>query len=160
MQAQFRNFAMKNKLPILFAMLVMIIAVSFSTVGQSRLSTYRVQPVDETKKWSYPYKANDERSKQILKAAKLADNFYLTIQEVVEKLGRPDVVEDIRKKFNGLSPEEDQVMMRNRNKLTFRAIWYISKQGTLPNLKDTWIAVYVGTDERNVMELLANNIQD
>jgi hypothetical protein len=151
---------MKNKSRIFFAMLVLIIAVSFSTLGQSRLSTYRVQPVDETKKWSYPYKANDERSNQILKVAKLVNDFHLTIQEVIDKLGKPDVVEDVRKKFNGLSPEEDQMMMRNRNKLSFRAIWYISKQGTLPNLKDTWIAVYVGTDERNVMELLANNIQD
>ena len=151
---------MKNKLPIFFAMLVILTTVLFSTLEQSRVSTYRVQPVDETKKWSYPYKASEERNKQILKVAKLVNNFHLTIQEVIDKLGKPDVVEDVRKKFNGLSPEEDQMMMRNRTILSVRAISSIRKQGTLPNLKDTWIAVYVGTDERNVMELLANNIQD
>jgi hypothetical protein len=128
--------------------------------GQSGISTYKVRTRDETKKWVYPYKANEERTKQILKATKLAEHFYLTLQEVMERLGKPDVIEDLRKKFNGLSPEEDKMMARNRDKLTFRAIWYISKQGTLPNLKDTWIAIYVGADERNVRELLANNIQD
>jgi hypothetical protein len=160
MQARLRNFAMKNRAPIFFAALILLAVIAVSTTGQSRLSAYRIQPVDETKKWSYPYNANEERSRQILKAAKLADNFYLTIQDVIKQLGKPDVVEDVRKKFNGLSPEEDRMMERNRNKLNFRAIWYISKQGTVPNLKDSWIAVYVGRDEKNIMELLANNIRD
>src|SRR5689334_1236084 len=94
----------------LLATCILLLAFAAFTNANPQASAYRLRPVDETKKWAYPYKADAERSRQILQGAKLAERFRLSIQEAVAQLGKPDMVEDLRKRFQGLSPEEDSLM--------------------------------------------------
>jgi hypothetical protein len=82
----------------------------------------------------------------------------MTYTEAVTKLGAPDAVYDLRKSFFGLSPQEDGMLMHNRSKFSFRAIWYLSKRGNSPNLNDKWFALYIGIDERTVLTRFANNV--
>jgi len=144
---------------IVFVMLMILLAFASISSAQSDSSTKPIQPTSETKEWTYPYKANQERAKKILEGAKLIKS-EVTFQDVMDKLGKPDVIDDLRKSFNGLSPDEDGMLMGSRSRLSYRMVWYITKQGTLPNLKDIWVAAYVGTDEKTVMGLLGNNIPE
>ncbi|HKE02648.1 MAG TPA: hypothetical protein VKE91_01240 [Blastocatellia bacterium] len=118
----------------------------------------KIKPYDETEKWKYPYQATETRIK------KIEDNLTaikqnMTYAEVIEKLGAPDAVHDLRTGFFGLSPREDGMMMRYRGNFSYRAIWYWSKKSENANLNDKWFAVYLGQDEKTVLARLGNNIE-
>ena len=144
---------MKN---LLFANLMPLLAAASIAVAQSQPSTKPIQPFNETKKWTYPYTANQERAKKIIEGALVKTR--VPFQEVIDKLGNPDAVQDLRKPFEGLSRSEYDFVMEVRSKISYRMIWYVSKQGTRPHYKDIWLAVYVGTDEKTVVGALGANI--
>src|SRR5690349_21576560 len=112
---------------ILLAM-QMLLALSSISSAQSNTPTQAIQPTNETKGWTYPYKADQDRTKKILDGAKSIKS-KTTFEEVVNKLGKPDVIDDLRKSFMGLSPEEDSLLVGRRSQLSYRLIWYISKTG-------------------------------
>jgi hypothetical protein len=147
---------MKN---MLLAMQMLLLALISISSAQSNPPTKPIQPANETKGWTYPYKADQERTKKILDGAK-SIKAKVTFEELVNKLGNPDVIDDLRKSFMGLSPDEDSLLVARRSQLSYRLIWYISKKGALPNLNDIWVTAYIGTDEKTVMGLLGNKIPD
>ena len=148
---------MRNSLQlfILFPALAILVSTGF---GEQNKSSDSVKPVDNTVKWELPYEAPPEKSKRIqdgIKSIKLR----MSYAQAVSRLGTPDAVYDLRNEFFGLSPQEDGLMMSYRSSLSFRVIWYFSKAGTAPNLKDKWFALYLATDEKTVLARMANNLE-
>ena len=115
---------MKNIILVMQMLLLALISISSA---QSNPPTKSLQPTNETKGWAYPYKAGQERAKKILDGAKSIKS-KVTFEEVVNKLGQPDVIDDLRKSFMGLSPDEDSLLVGSRSQLSYRLIWYISKK--------------------------------
>jgi hypothetical protein len=125
---------------------------------QNKPSDESIKPFDNTEKWAAPYEAQADKNKKILDGIP-AIKPNMTYSEAVTKIGAPDAVYDLRKAFLGLSPQEDGMLIRNRSKFSYRAIWYLSKRGNSPNLNDKWFAVYIGIDEKTVLTRFANNVE-
>jgi len=136
--------------------LILFVCAGFG--GQKNLLDQSIRPFDTTEKWTTPYEADAEKIKRIHDGIP-AIKPHVTYAEATAKLGAPDAVYDLRKPFFGLSPQEDGLLMRYRTRFSFRLIWYLSKNGSSPNLKDKWFALYVGTDEKTLLARMANNIE-
>lgn len=104
-----------------------------------------------------PYKASKEKSEIILSKIDKLERL-MSYNKVLSILGKPDTVTDIRKSFYGLSPKEDDFFMKYRRLVSYRAIWYLSKENRGANLSDKWISIYLEPDEKTVFYVLKNNI--
>ena len=144
------------KLVTTFLPLILLVCIGFG--AQNKSLDAPIKPFDNTVKWDLPYEAPADKSKRIHDGIPAAKP-HMAYSEAVAKLGAPDAVYDLRKDFFGLSPMEDGLMMRYRSSFSFRLIWYLSKAGTAPNLKDKWFALYLATDEKTVLARMANNIE-
>ncbi len=138
-------------LTILISFLTLFSACStnFSTIFP--ISTYH------TPSWKLPYTASTEKSENILSNIDKVHRM-MNYREVLSLLGKPDSVTDTRKAFYGLSPEEDGFFMKYRRLISYRALWYLSKENKGANLSDKWIAIYLETNEKTVFYVLKNNI--
>ena len=146
------------KLFVLSVMLIISLTPSCASaqLQQSSLTLPEVsKPGDETKDWTYPYQATDEKKQKLLDELETLKKEML-ISEVVARLGKPDVIDDLRKGFRNLSHEESGMLSGNHEKISYRCVWYVRKYDKLPSLGDSWLAVYVGTDEKRVTKFMTN----
>jgi hypothetical protein len=135
-----------------------ILLICNGLVAQNKSSNEHVKPFDDTLKWELPYEAPADKVKKIqdgIKSVKLR----MTYAQTVARMGAPDGVYDLRQDFFALGPQEDNLLMSYRSNFSFRVIWYLSKTGTAPNLKDKWFALYLATDEKTVLARMANNME-
>lgn len=149
---------MRNCSRLVSVVLALILLVCTGFSGQNKSSDVTIKPFDDTEKWTMPYDAEAEKIKRIHDGIP-AIKPRMTYSEAVAKLGSPDAVYDLRKAFFGLSPKEDGFLMRYRSDFSFRVVWYLSKQGTSPNLNDKWLALYIATDGKTLLARLGNNIE-
>lgn len=127
------------------------------------LATTALVEADSTAKWTYPYTAPDHREKHIRDGIRivLKDRRGTSVSKFVDVLGPADQVDDLRKGFEGMSVEEDGMLSRYRPYLSYRLVWYITKQGaTGHSSNDVWFAAYVGNGGDGVFKVVANNIQE
>jgi hypothetical protein len=142
----------------ILAIVPAIVLVGNGLIAQNKSSNEPVKPFDKTLKWELPYEAPADKIKKIqdgIKSIKLR----MTYAQTVAKMGAPDGVYDLRQDFFALGPQEDNLLMSYRSNFSFRVIWYLSKTGTAPNLKDKWFALYLATDEKTVLARMANNVE-
>jgi hypothetical protein len=153
---------MQNHLKLVgvILMIMLFVCLGFHNPNQSAAETQpdSIKPFDNTEKWATPYEAPADKVKKLQEGIQ-GVKLNMTYREVITKLGTPDTVDDLRKNFFGLSPQEDGMMMRYRNNFSYRAVWYFTKRGRNANLNDKWYALYVGTDEKTVLARMANNIE-
>lgn len=149
---------MRNHLKSSETFLALIVLLCAGFGGQKSSLDQSIKPFDNTTKWTRPYEADAEKIKKIHDGIP-ALKPHMTYAEATAKLDAPDAVYDLRKPFFGLSPQEDGLLVRYRSSFSFRLIWYLSKNGSSPNLKDKWFALYIGTDEKTVLARMANNIE-
>ena len=122
-----------------------------STIGSS------IDIFDKTTEWTYPYSAPEVKSNRIRSAIDSITN-GMAYSNVLCALGTPDVINDLRQPFFGLSPSEDGFLVRYRSAVTYRLLYYLSKNGESANINDKWISVYLSRDGENVFTKLKNNI--
>ena len=80
----------------------------------------------------------------------------MSLDEVTAVMGKPTQVDDLQQGVAGLSPTEDGFLVRNRAKLSKRAVWYLKKNGQSPNLNDAWFSVYFGRADDKLVAKLSN----
>ena len=116
---------------------------------------HRLNPVDETEKWQYPYEVSAERKQKLLDAL---DKFKepVPIDDLINKLGSPDRIEDLKTRTKPLSHFESGFMAGNKDKFSYRCVWFARKASKLPGLGDSWLAAYVDNDEKTVSAMHHN----
>ncbi len=138
-------------LTILISALTLFSACSTNFPNILPISTYR------TPNWKLPYTASPEKSEIILENVDKIHRM-MSYREVLLLIRKPDSITDTRKAFYGLAPKEDGFFMKYRRLISYRAIWYLSKENKGANLSDKWISIYLETDEKTVFYILKNNI--
>ncbi len=115
----------------------------------------RLNPIDETEKWQYPYEAPAKRKQKLLDAL---DKFKepVSIDDLIDKLGSPDRVEDLKTQTKPLSHFESGFMAGNKDNFSFRCVWFVRKASKSPGLSDSWLAAYVDKDEKTVSAMHHN----
>jgi len=114
---------------------------------------------DDTTQWSFPYRAPAEKEKRIRDGVEvlLKGERGTPATKFVEVLGPPDQVTDLSKDFAGMSPNEDGMLMRYRQKLSHRLVWFISKKNkNTANLEDIWFAAYVEKGSDGILKIARN----
>jgi len=149
---------MLNSIGIFTVFPALILSVCVGLGEQNKSSNDSIKAFDNTLKWDLPYEADANKVKKIqdgIPAIKLR----MTYSKAVAKLGAPDAAYDLRTSFFGPGPQEDALMMSYRSNFSYRVIWYLSKAGTAPNLRDKWFALYLAVDEKTVLARMAGNIE-
>ena len=116
-----------------------------------------IETFNKTTEWTYPYVAPKEKTEKILSGMVSIDK-KMSYADVVSILGEPDVINDLRQQCFGLSPVEDGFLMRYRSAISYRVLYYLSKDGKLENLNDKWLSVYLASDGKTILTTLRNNI--
>ena len=80
----------------------------------------------------------------------------MTLDEAIEKMGKPSQVDDLQGGFSGLSPGEDDFLVNYRAALGKRAVWYVTKIGQSPNLKDVWFSAYFSLTDGKLVRKMSN----
>jgi hypothetical protein len=116
---------------------------------------------DATAKWTYPYKAPAEKEKKIREGLEvlLKGQRGTPVSRFIEVLGTPDQITDMHKGFEGMSPNEDGMLVEYRQYLSHRLVWYISKSSAGHSLDDIWFAAYVGNGGDGVLKIMRNNFK-
>jgi hypothetical protein len=135
-----------------------ILLVCNGLIAQNKSPTEPIKPFDNTLKWELPYEAPADKIKKLQEGIK-SIKLRMTYAQTVARMGAPDAVYDLRQDFFALGPQEDSLLISYRNNFSFRVIWYLSKTGTAPNLKDKWFALYLATDKKTVLARMANNME-
>jgi len=129
-----------------FVTAVLLIAVcAFATIAQTTAPS--TQPASTQPAATQP--AATKENWQSLKKG-------MSLDEVKAVMGEPTQVDDLQQGFAGLSPTEDGFLVRNRSKLSKRAVWYLKKNGQSPNLNDVWFSVYFGRADDKLVAKLSN----
>ncbi len=134
-----------------------LIIVGILCITLSNIAYAKIKPFDNSNEYAYPYVAAKESIK-IIKSNIDSVKPKMTYDDVVNIIGEPDIVDDLNKRFFGLSPKEDGFMLPNRRHLKYRAIWYIKKKTEGINLNDVWLSVYIGNDEVTILKVMTNKI--
>src|SRR5437763_843039 len=113
--------------------------ILFASVGLSQYSNKRtsdndgLSPMDETESWQYPYQAPEEKIQKLLG---VLNEFKdpMPVSDLFHKLGRPDRIDDLRKESKPLSHYESGFMSGNKERFSYRCIWFARKASKSPGL--------------------------
>ena len=133
----------------------------FASVGLSQNNDKKtsdndsLSSMDETESWAYPYQAPEEKRQKLLN---MLDEFKdpLPVGDLFRKLGKPDRIDDLGKKSKPLSHYETGFMEQNKDRFSYRCIWFARKASKSPGLSDSWLAAYVDKDEKTI-SVIHNN---
>lgn len=116
---------------------------------------------DNTAGWSFPYEAPAEKINRVRNGVDvvLKKEHGTPVSTFIQALGPPDVVTDLHKGFDGLSPKEDGMLVQFRQYLSYRLVWYLKKSGPRAHVDDSWFAAYVENEGDGVVRVASNNFR-
>ena len=120
-----------------------------------------LNPHDSTSLWKYPYSAPNEKEERIRTGAALLlkEKPGVPASRFIEVLGPADQVDDLAQRFQGMSPAEDGMLVRYRQYLSHRLVWYVAKQAGGHSLNDVWFAAYVENGDDKVVKVVSNGLK-
>ncbi|OOG52987.1 hypothetical protein [Rhodanobacter sp. C03] len=136
--------------------------IALSILAPLTIRAADLKESDTTSKWSYPYSAPADKEKRLREGVETLRKGQrgTPASKFIEILGPPDQVTDMSKSFEGLSMDEDSMLMQYRQYLSRRLVWYIKKKNAKsPNLDDVWFAAYVGKDSDGVLKVMRNKFK-
>jgi hypothetical protein len=141
---------------ILLSVFLVFVATGFAQRdGQNISENDKLNPIDETEKWEYPYEASEEKRKKLLQ---ILSDFKdpISVKDLIRKLGNPDRIDDLSTKYKPLSHYEAGFLAGSKGAYSYRCIWFVRKYSKSPALGDSWLAAYVDKNEGTVSVIHQN----
>ena len=134
---------------LLSVSLVFAVTIFGQHDGQDISENDKLNPIDETEKWEYPYEATEEKRRKLLQ---ILSDFKgpIPVKDLIRKLGNPDRIDDLSAKHKPLSPYDDGFLAGSKAAYSYRCIWFARKYSKSPGIGDSWLAAYVDKNERTV----------
>jgi len=130
-------------------------------IGQGE-SANPLSPVDNTRKWKYPYEVDTSRTNELHNGiGRLADltnrkNSALNSSDAINIFGAPDMITDLESSFLELSSKEGEYISQNKSELKWRFVWFLKKNNKVPNAGDKWIGVYIKKNSDQIINFIFN----
>jgi hypothetical protein len=143
-----------------FLMVILFITLTpCICLGESIIT---LSPVDNTKKWKYPYEVDAGRANDLINGiGRLADltarkNSVINCNDAINLLGAPDMVTDLERPYAGLSSKDDEYIASNKTELKWRLVWFLKRNNKVPGSGDIWIGVYIKKDSDQIIKFIIN----
>jgi hypothetical protein len=146
---------------IILGMILFFFFTSALCIGQGE-GVNALSPVDNTKKWKYPYEVDANRANELYDGiGKLADlagskNSALDSSDAINLFGPPDMITNLEGPFTSLSAKEETYIAQNKPELKWRLLWFLKKNSKVTNADDKWIGVYIKKNSDQIMNFIFN----
>jgi hypothetical protein len=121
-----------------------------------------LSPVDNTKKWKYPYEVDAKRANELYDGiGKLADlagskSSALDSSDAINLFGAPDMITNLESPYASLSAKEETYITQNKLELKWRLVWFLKKNNKVSNAGDKWIGVYIKKNSNQIISFIIN----